>query len=130
MLDPLVEVDEVGAMAMGQALADHALAAPGQADEDDVHQGPSRRRRSRLRPVPVKPWPDAGEVAVAVATGPPATGASSGAAMRARYVARFAWTSATVSPPNFSATNAASVSMTIASPTTPAAGTTLMSLRS
>ena len=39
-------------------------------------------------------------------------------------------TSSTVSPPNFSSTNDASVSSTIASPTTPAAGTTLMSLRS
>jgi hypothetical protein len=35
-----------------------------------------------------------------------------------------------VSPPNFSSTKRASVSSTIASPTTPAAGTTLMSLRS
>ncbi len=39
-------------------------------------------------------------------------------------------TSSIVSPPIFSSRNVASVSMTIASPTTPAAGTTLMSLRS
>ena len=38
--------------------------------------------------------------------------------------------SAIESPPVFSSTNRASVSSTIASPTIPAAGTTLMSLRS
>jgi hypothetical protein len=39
-------------------------------------------------------------------------------------------TSVIESPPVFSSTNRASVSMTIASPITPAAGTTEMSLRS
>jgi hypothetical protein len=49
-LDPFIEVDERRRVAMGEPLADDALAAPGQADEDDVHlRWPSRRRRSRPR---------------------------------------------------------------------------------
>ena len=38
VLDPLVEVDERRAVAMGQSLADDALAAARQPDEDDVHR--------------------------------------------------------------------------------------------
>ena len=61
---------------------------------------------------------------------PPATGGSGVAAIRSRYRRRLSATSAIESPPVFSSTNRASVSITIASPITPAAGTTEMSLRS
>ena len=40
-LDALVEVDEGRAVAVGQPLADHALAAPRQTDHDDIHRQPS-----------------------------------------------------------------------------------------
>ncbi len=38
VLDPRVEIDEVGAVPVGQALAHDALAAAGQPDEHDVHR--------------------------------------------------------------------------------------------
>ncbi len=92
-LDPLVEVDQRRAMAVGQPSTDDRLATPREPDEDDVHRvsvvpagaglvraGQAVTRghglrggitgRGRRSPVPAR--------------GPPATGASGVAAMRAR----------------------------------------------
>ena len=82
----LVEIDERGAVPVGQALAHHALAAPGQPDQHDVHRrdlvvaaragfvrpGQSMGRFSGVRPGAP---PD---------RRPPATGASGARSIRAR----------------------------------------------
>ena len=89
--DPLVEIDEGRPMTLGQALADHALAAAGQTDQDDVHGRPSRRRRSRLRPCRSGRAPRGRRACSRWRFGPavagrrpPATGASGARAIRAR----------------------------------------------
>ena len=52
LLDPLVEVDERGAVAVRQAPPDGGLAGPRQPDEDDVHGAASGVRGRRVRGEP------------------------------------------------------------------------------
>ena len=80
-LDPVVEVDEAGRVAMRQPSPDDALAAAGQPDQDDVH-GPGLNRRRRSRPRRCRSgraWRGPRLV-----RRPPATGASGAVAVRAR----------------------------------------------
>ena len=129
VLDLVVEIDERRPVARGDPPPDGALPAARQADQDEVH-GRSVVPAGAGLAVPVRGGRRGAAGSHAGRGRPPATGGSGAAATRSRVRRRLSSTSAIESPPVFSRTNRARVSMTIASPMTPAAGTTEMSLRS
>ena len=94
------------------------------------------RRPTALLPLPGRPMRTSSIAAPSVVAARAGLGFGAGcgaavaAAARAWKRARLSRTSASESPPVFSSMKRVRVSSTIASPMTPAAGTTLMSLRS
>ena len=108
LLDRVVEIDERNTVVGGQPPPHGALPAPG---------GPISTRSMEVE-------------ILAYPVVPGAPSAVPAGSVRARYRSRLSRTSSSESPPNFSRTASANTRRTIASPITPAAGTTLMSLRS
>ena len=119
-LDPLVQVDERRRVAVRQPPPDRGLAGPGSpTSTTSTGSVPRRRLAGRPRRDPRRRARPGRRRRPAL--GVPAI---------PRYRRRLSATSGIESPPVFSSTNRASVSITIASPITPAAGTTQMSDRS
>jgi len=134
-LDLLVEVDEDRLVTPREPAPHRALAAARKPHEDEVHDGslivpagPGGSEPAAPDPAAREPRPAADPGGAAPSPpGPPSALATGRRAIRSRYRARLSSTSTSESPPNFSSTAAVRVRITIASPITPAAGTTLMS---